>query len=106
MKHRDLDRKRREHKRSWRRLRTKRDDTETTRQYTQSELEAMSHSSGNGNGILRLGTGELTLPPGIESIDESQPSKSPPRVMLVIVTLALLFIAVIAYFVSQMPKKD
>ena len=106
MKHRDLDRKRREHKRKWRRLRAKSDDAEITRQYTQTELEAMSQPSGTSNGILRLGTGELILPPGIESFDESQPSKSPPRVMLVIVTLALLFIAVIAYFVSQMPKKD
>ena len=106
MNHRDLDKKNREQKRSWRRLRTKRDETETTRQYTQSELEAMSQSKGNGNGIIRLGTGELTLPPGIESFDESQPSKSPPRVMLVIVTLAILFIAVITYFVSQMPQKD
>jgi hypothetical protein len=106
MKHRDLDRKHREQKRSWRRLRMQRDDTETTRQYTPKDLQAMTYTRNNGAGVIRPDTGQLHLPSGIEDFEEGQQSDSPPRVMSVIVALALVVIAVITYFVSRMPQKD
>lgn len=110
MTHRNIDKKLREKrqirekKSRWRRLRPRRNDSETTRQYTPRDVQAMTDKPRNG--VMRPETGALLLPPGAEDFDDSQQTTSPPRVMIVIVTLALLFIAIIAYFVSRMPAKE
>ena len=106
MKHRDLDRQQRNRQLSWSRLRTRRDDTETSQLHTRKDLQTMSGEQGNSAGVIRPDTGKLVIPEGAEDFDDTQQSTSPPRVMLVIVSLALLFITIIAYFVSQMPAKN
>ena len=88
---------------SLRRLRRRRDDPEKTRAYTPGELHRLAHESTNSVGIIRPNTGDLILPSGFDHLGESQQTGHPARIVLVIVTLALIFIAIIAYFVSQMP---
>jgi hypothetical protein len=58
----------------------------------------------NGAGAIR--PDDRGLPPGIEEIDELQPSSRLPGVLVVIVLLTLIFIAVITYFVARMPAKN
>jgi hypothetical protein len=89
----------------WRRLRARRDDTETTRQYTADDVKALAADvvSRNGAGILRPDRGDIHLPSSLEEIGEGNPSKDSPKVIIAIVILALIFISIITYFVSQMP---
>ena len=87
-------------------MRGRRDDPDATRQYTPQDVHALAAKQGNGSGIIRPNTGDLHLPSDIEAIGEGQQTNSPPRVMLVIVILVLIFISVITYFISQMPNKD
>jgi hypothetical protein len=90
----------------WHRLRRRQDDSDKTQIYTEQDIESLSRSQGNGLGIIRPDTGDLHMPSNLEVSGDRQHSNSPPRVMLVIVTFALFFIAIITYFVMQMPKKD
>jgi hypothetical protein len=57
-------------------------------------------------GIIRPNTGDLHMPSDLAEAGYGQKGTGPPRVMLVIITIALIFIAIITYLVSQMPKKD
>jgi|RhiMetdeSRZDD1v2_1073273.scaffolds.fasta_scaffold666822_2 hypothetical protein len=101
--HRELDKQGR---RGWYRLRRRRDDVETTRQYSEQDLQNLAHQQGTRAGIIRPETGDLRLPAGLEESSEGRQANAPPKVMLIIITLALLFIAIITYFVSQMPAKN
>lgn len=92
--------------RGWNRLRRPQPDTETTKQYTAQEIHSLAHSQSSGSGIIRPNTGDLHMPSDFVERGDGQQTDSPPRVMLVIITLALIFIAIITYLVSQMPKKD
>ena len=98
--------KKKNHNNKWKRLRAKRDDTDITKQYTPSDYQHLVKDKGNGSGIMRLGTGDLHLPSSLDTIGEGQQTNSPPKIVLVIVTLALIFISIITYFVMQMPPKD
>jgi hypothetical protein len=95
----------RKHK-GWKRLRRPQNGTETTRQYTAQEIHSLAHTQSRVAGIIRPSTGDLHMPTGLVESEDGQQTNSPPRVMLVIITLALIFIAIITYLVSQMPKKD
>lgn len=90
----------------WKRLRTKRDEADITKQYTPNDYQVLANGKGNGSGIIRPETGDLHRLSSLDAIGEDQQSDSPSRVVLVIVALALLFIAIITYFVMQMPQKD
>ncbi len=87
------------------RLRAHKDNPETTAIYTARDYEAMADEAGNGSGILRLETGELRLPSGMEELGESSTAERFPKVVMVIVALSLIFISIITYFVTQMPAK-
>jgi hypothetical protein len=100
-----MDKQDQKRPKGWARLRKQRGDTETTKLYTPEELEAMTREQANGNGIMRLHTGELRLPKSLEEPADGKRNDSAFRVMLVIVILMLLFIAIITYFVAQMPDK-
>ena len=88
---------------SLRRLRRRRDDPEKTRAYTPGELHRLAHQTANNAGVIRPDTGDLNIPSDLDNLGESQQTDHPSGVVLVIVTLALIFIALITYFVSQMP---
>ena len=87
-------------------MRGRSDDSDTTKQYTPQDVHALLKKQENGSGIIRPDTADLHLPANLEAIGEGDQTDSPYRVMFVIITLALVFIAIITYFVSQMPKKD
>jgi hypothetical protein len=97
--------KRRKH-RGWKRLRRSQDETEKTGRYTEQQILSVSRNRTNNAGIIRPETGDLHLPSDLSEPGYGQQASGPPRVMLVIITLSLIFIAIIAYLVSQMPKKD
>jgi hypothetical protein len=90
----------------WRRLRPRPDELETSKLYTDEELQNLSQKQINSVGIIRPDTGDLHLPTGLEESTEGDQTDSAFQVMLVIVILTLIFIGMITYFVSQMPKKD
>lgn len=90
----------------WTRLRRSQHETETTKQYTEQEIQSLSRNQSNGAGIIRPNTGDLRMPLDFAEHGYGQQTGRPSRVMLVIITLALVFIAIITYLVSQMPKKD
>jgi hypothetical protein len=108
MKHRELDKAQRLKRRHWSRLRHKHDDPEKTKQYTPQDMQSLARNDkdGNGAGVLRPNTENFHLPPNIEDISEGAQGNSPNKVLVVIVTLAIIFIAIITYFVSQMPPKN
>lgn len=57
-------------------------------------------------GVLRFDSEGWRLPEGLAEAGETESNGlMPPRVVLVITTLAVVFIAIMAWFVSQMPKK-
>lgn len=89
----------------WQKLRKKQSEVETTKIYTDEELEAMADEAGNHAGIMRLHTAELHLPKSLEEPEDGRKTDGAFRVMLVIIILFLIFIGVIAYFVAQMPDK-
>ena len=106
MNHRDIEKKQKQMDKRWRRLRERRDDPDTTKQYTPQDVHILLHQQENGSGIIRPNTNDLRIPSDIEAIGEGGQTDGPPRVLIVIVMLALIFISIIAYFVSQMPPKD
>ena len=88
---------------SLRRLRRRRDDPEKTRAYTPGEIHHLAHEHTNNVGIMRPDTGNLNLPSGLDDIGEGQRPDHPSRIVLVIVVIAMFWIGIITYFVSQMP---
>ena len=88
---------------SLRRLRRRSDDPEKTRAYTPGEIHRLAHETENNAGVIRPDTGQLNLPSGLDDIGEGQQSNKPAGVVLVIVMLALVWIAIITYFVARMP---
>ena len=93
--------KRHKHRKGWSRLRRPRQETETTRQYTEQEILSLSRSPSNAAGIIRPETGDLHVPAGFVETGDGQQTNRLPRVILVIITLALIFIALITYFVTD-----
>lgn len=89
---------------SLRRLRRRRDDPEKTRAYTPGEIHRLAHETENNAGIMRPNTGDLNLPAGLDDIGETQQTDSPAGVVIIIVALALIWIAIITYFVARMPE--
>ncbi len=75
-----------------------------TARLTTPQVPNESHS--NDSGIIRPNTGLLHLPSGLTESSERQRFQLPGRVMLIIVSLALIFIIVIAWFVAHEPPKD
>ncbi len=106
MKQDKMNKQKQKNEKGWHRLRRPQDDTQKTKVYTEEELQSIARSQRNGSGIMRLDTGELHLPSNLEDSGDGQQNNSPPRVMLVIILFALIFISIITYFVMQMPKKD
>ena len=65
---------------------------------------AKSESPPRTDGVMRPDTGSLRVPSDLSDEDNSR-SLLPNKVVLVIALLALVFIAIIAWFVSRMPPK-
>ena len=66
--------------------------------------QAKGGSPPKTNGVMRPDTGALTVPSDLNDEGKSS-SILPNKVVLVITLLALLFIAIIAWFVTHMPPK-
>jgi hypothetical protein len=94
------------HKKGWSRLRRPQHETEITRKYTAQETLEVARSPSNAAGIIRPDTGELHVPSGFAETGGGQQTTGLPRVVLVVLTLALIFIAIITYFVAQMPPRN
>ena len=105
MKKLDMDKNNHKKNPVWHKLRKKQTAAETTKFYTEAELEAMADESRKSAGIMRLQTAELRLPKGLEEPADDKQDNSAFHVMLVIIILMLIFIGVITYFVAQMPDK-
>jgi hypothetical protein len=66
--------------------------------------DSASHSSNNNLGIMR--SDAERSPKAVEGAGDEKPSALlPGRIMLTIMVLALIFIAIITWFVSRMPAK-
>ena len=63
-----------------------------------------SESTTKTGGVMRPDTGALRVPSDLNDEDRGS-SILPNKVVLVIALLALLFIAIIAWFVAHMPAK-
>ena len=98
----DTFKPRRAHK-GWYRLRRPQNGPEATKQYTPEEVHGLAHAKAAG--VIRPDTGDLHVPADLIESGGGKQVNAPPRVMLVIIALALIFIAIITYFVSQMPPK-
>jgi len=62
--------------------------------------------SGNGLGMLRHETRSMQLPGAlIEASGARHEGSAPGRFMILIVTIAVIFISIITWFVSEMPEK-
>jgi len=85
------------------RLRRRRNGTDIVRLTAPEEAQTVAQSNVNGAGIIRPNTGELHLPAGLE---EQETTGNPHAIVLVIVTLALIFISIITYCITLMPRKD
>ena len=94
---------RRAHK-GWYRLRRPQNGPGTTTKSSAKEIHGLAPARRDA-GIIRPDTGDLHLSAELIENGGRKEADSPPRVMLVIITLALIFIAIITYFVSQMPPK-
>lgn len=101
-----LNKDKRKKRRGWSRLRRANLGTETTRQYTAEEIHSLAHSENRVAGIIRPDTGDLHVPSDFVEHRDGQKTRTPPLVMVVIIALALVFIAIITYFVNQMPSKN
>jgi hypothetical protein len=76
-----------------------------TRPYTPQDESALIMEKNNGAGILRANSRGTLRSNRLEVIGEGKENEHPYRVVLVIVTLALAFIGIVAYFVARMPPK-
>jgi hypothetical protein len=105
MKQRSLDtfRPKRTHK-GWYRLRRPQNGPESTDQGTAAQVQSLAQTK-QAAGIIRPDTGDLHVPLDLVGRGDGKQTNALPRVMLVIITLASIFIAIIAYLVSQMPPK-
>ena len=105
MKQNDLNEpKRRKTHKGWYRLRRPQNDPAATPQFTAQDVHHLAHSQTRVAGVIRPETGDLHLSPDLGGRDGQQTTPT-PRVLLVIIVLALVFIAIMTYFVSQMPPK-
>ena len=95
--------KRRKTHKGWYRLRRPQNGPTTLREYTAEDVHSIAHSHERVAGIIRPDTGDLHLSPDL--VRDGRQTNPPPRVFFVIIVLALIFIAVMTYFVSQMPPK-
>ncbi len=78
----------------------------TTRLINPSLASPPATNGNGGQGILRPNTGQLKLPDSLVEAGDNKPHKlMPGPFMLTIALLAVIFIAIIAWFVSQMPGK-
>ncbi len=69
-----------------------------------TELSAPEHA--NHAGVLRFDEEHLHVPEALAAAGEYETeSLMPGRVVIIITVLAVVFIALIAWFVSQMPAK-
>src|SRR5438128_6983191 len=68
--------------------------------------EPSSPGASNGAGIIRPETGMLHLPSGLVEPGEHRLIKRPSPVVMVIVGLALVFIAIITWFVAHEPPHE
>jgi hypothetical protein len=76
----------------------------TKRLHADSSLNSVSHSSSNDLGILR--PDKERSPEALKDVGDVKPSALlPGRIMLTITVLAMIFIAIITWFVSRMPAK-
>jgi hypothetical protein len=98
--------KRLEHRKGWRRLRRPLRAEETTREKTGEAIHSASRSPSDAAGIIRPDTGNLHIPAHLAETGNGQQTTRLPGVILVIITLALIFIAIITYFVANMPSKN
>ena len=105
MKEPHLNKAKHKRHRGWNRLRKHQNDAATT-QSSMEVIHSLAHAQIKSAGIIRPDTGELHMPSGLAETGDGQRTNAPPVVMLVIITLALIFLAFITYLVSQMPKKD
>jgi hypothetical protein len=96
--------KRRKTHKGWYKLRRPQNGPAATRQYTAQDVHHLAHSRKRVAGVIRPDTGDLRLSVDLVGRDGQQ-TNPPPRVIVVIVALALVFITIITYFVSQMPPK-
>ena len=105
MKQSDLNEpKRRKTHKGWYRLRRPQNGPAATRQYTAQDVHHLAHSPTRVAGVIRPETGDLHLSADLVG-REGQQANPTPRVLLVIIVLASVFIAIMTYFVSQMPPK-
>lgn len=88
------------------RLRKQADDTETTRHYTPQDEQSLVMESANRAGIIRPNTGAFRLPADLNELGSEKSNGQPARIVYVIIGLALTFIAIITWFVAQMPDKQ
>ena len=68
--------------------------------------QAPAEHQNNSAGIIRPNTGTLHLPPGLVEPNARRSFERPGRAMLIITGLALIFIAIIAWFVAHEPPKE
>src|SRR5215813_118343 len=75
----------------------------------EAELIRSNNGSNPDAGILRQGTDALRLPSALaeagETDSEGSPGWMPGPVVITVATAAVIFIAIITWFVSQMPAK-
>ncbi len=76
------------------------------------ESQAIALPAPNGDeeahsaGVMRLDSGGLHLPEALAEAGENESnSLMPGRVVMIIVGLAIVFISIMAWFVSKMPEK-
>jgi hypothetical protein len=72
------------------------------RSTTEPDVAVRNHSAG----AMRFGSEDWRLPEALAEAGETGSTNfMPGRVMLIVSILAIVFIAIMAWFVSQMPEK-
>lgn len=104
MSQQDLNRRSQKKVKAFYRLRKRQNNRELTKQNNNQEGQTLSNSHNNGFGIIRPTAGDL--PANLAESSADQKTGGTPKVLLIIILLALIFITIITYFVHQMPKKD
>ena len=104
MSQQDLNRRSQKKVKAFYRLRKRQNNRELTKLNNNQEGQTLSNSHNNGFGIIRPTEGDL--PANLAEASTDQKTGGTPKVLLVIILLALIFMTIITYFVHQMPKKD